>query len=248
MDVFNSVRCFNNYFHSIGNSIGNLLFLYSSIPSLLHLQKRKINGLPALSIKKIVSYQTQLVAGLLHTFCIETVEDGYVQLKWDDVAFGEPRLASVTPLSKMFNWNGEIPAANLVCSVMPLPLDPREDKSKAEFRFRETKTSISTSLLETSNGITELPKSWDARVDHPRSPQCKELINKVHNQGSCASCYAFAALGTASIRACMAGHEVKNNWYSVQDVLNCGSDREGSFQNSVEKGATGTTFAGNCVS
>ena len=98
---------------------------------------------------------------------------------------------------------------------------------------------------ETGDG---LPKSWDARVDHPRSSACKELINKVHNQGTCGSCYAFAALGTASIRACIAGHEVKNNWYSVQDVLNCGSDREGSFQNSVEKGATGTTFAGNCVS
>ena len=133
-----------------------------------------------------------------------------------------------------------------MCSVLPLPLDPREDTSAARFRFRETKTSISTSLLETSNGITELPKSWDARVDHPRSPQCKELINKVHNQGTCGSCYAFAALGTASIRACMAGHEVKNNWYSVQDVLNCGSDREGSFQNRVIEGATGTTFAGNC--
>ena len=40
-----------------------LLSLYVYILLLLHLQKRKTNGLPALSIKKIVSYQTQLVAG-----------------------------------------------------------------------------------------------------------------------------------------------------------------------------------------
>ena len=162
------------------------------------------------------------------------------------------------PLTKVFAWVGEPTQAEFMCSVLPVPLDPRADTSAARFRFREKKSSTSTSLLETdrwlfyppkSEGDTQgLPKSWDARVDHPRSPQCKELINKVHNQGTCGSCYAFAALGTASIRACMAGHEVKNNWYSVQDVLNCGSDREGSFQNSVKEGATGTTFAGNCVS
>ena len=193
----------------------------------------------------------------LHIFCIETLKDGYVQLTWDDVAFGEPRLVRVNPLTKVFNWVGEHPTAEFMCSVLPLPLDPREDTSAARFRFRERKSSTSTSLLETdgflfsskSKGDTQgLPTSWDARVDHPRSSACKELINKVHNQGTCGSCYAFAALGTASIRACIAGHEVKNNWYSVQDVLNCGSDREGSFKNNVKKGAAGTTFAGNCVS
>ena len=58
--------CFKIISYSIGTRLETyaiifVRYMYSS--TILHLQQRKANGLSALSIKKIVSYQTQLVAG-----------------------------------------------------------------------------------------------------------------------------------------------------------------------------------------
>ena len=120
-------------------------------------------------------------------------------------------------------------------------------------------------LLEEKNDLPDLlvaqlaphlPAQWDARVDHACSAKCADLINPsinhVGNQGTCGSCYAWAALGTASINACLAGHTINRvNGFSIQDVLSCGGIWEADFQNNVLKadiaqGVNGQTFAGGC--
>ena len=49
---------------------------------------------------------------------------------------------------------------------------------------------------------TEPPASFDARQQWP---ECRDSIEHPYDQGSCGSCYAFAAVAAASARLCIAG-------------------------------------------
>ena len=287
---------------------------------------RAKNQMKKLDFKKIVSYQVQEVAGVLHTFCLETQVEGkseYVKIVWDDFAFGEgPHMASVSPLYKSIKFLTQ-PTSTFVCTDLLLPIDRRsaadraapnafieerdpnafiEERDIAAKSFK--KINKNAALLEdwtigptcknwckasflNKNPVAvckymkenvpkctgcepciekpiaavitqppvvnknELPAQWDARVDHAGSAKCADLINHIGNQGTCGSCYAWAALGTASINACLAGHTIGVNGFSIQDVLSCGGIWEGDFQNSVQssdiaQGVNGQTFAGGC--
>ena len=80
----------------------------------------------ALSVRTIVSYQTQLVDGLQHTFCIESIEDGFLQIVLEETSLEEPFLGSVSPLDKMIKWaDGTTKPPAFRCSMYPTPYDPR---------------------------------------------------------------------------------------------------------------------------
>ena len=89
-------------------------------------------------------------------------------------------------------------------------------------------------MLASKAELKGLPATWDARYSHPRSSKCKGVVEHAYNQGTCGSCYAFAAMGAASIRACLAGHDISDQGFSVQDMLACGTNWEGDFQNRGE--------------
>jgi hypothetical protein len=224
-------------------------------------KNRKRDGMSELSLNKIISYTTQQVTGVLHTFCLKSNEEGYLQLTWDDANFGgrTPVLVSANPLHIMFKWltpTGKIPYS---CTVHPLPVQAgtvallEEDKEAKvnDGTYEHLQNEISHEIKDFNTlfhpALKALPKSYDPRTDHKsRGASCTELINAARDQGTCASCYAFAAIETANIRACLAGHDISKAGFSVQDTLNCGSVWEGDFQNKVLLGAKGTKFAGNC--
>jgi hypothetical protein len=224
-------------------------------------EKRSKNEMGPVSLKAIVSYSTQLVTGTLHTFCIESQNDGFIQIVWDDFGFGPgPHLASIMPLHKIFKWVGKKPT-EMVCTAMPPPYDGGLSAAGAspgvlaELQARRTleetklkhKQHNAQSLIEAKEEAYPLPLNWDARFDHTRSDKCSALISEPADQGTCGSCYAFAALQTASIRACMAGHDISKKGFSVQDVLNCGSQWEGDMQNHVPPSSKGRKMANNCA-
>ena len=224
-------------------------------------EKRSKNEMGPVSLKAIVSYTTQVVSGTLHTFCIESQNDGFIQMTWDDFAFGPgPHLASVMPLHKIFKWVGG-KTTEMVCTAMPTEYDGGlsaagvSPGALAELQARRTlekmklkhKQHTAQSLIEAKTETYPLPLNWDARVDHTRSDKCSALISEPADQGTCGSCYAFAALQTASIRACMAGHDISKKGFSVQDVLNCGSQWEGDMQNNVPPHSKGRKMANNCA-
>ena len=230
-------------------------------------EKRVKSELTVLTLEKIISYQQQEVAGTLHMMCLKTVEEGYVKVVWDDFTFGEgPHLSSVAPLSAAMKWAKKTDSTYM-CSdlILGRSIPKGDDNAFLEELLVDTEKSKFTqtlkkaaskeieeikkvALLEEKNG---LPENWDAREDHARSAACKDLINQPANQGTCGSCYAFGALGAASISACIAGHNINKGGFSIQDVLSCGSIWEGDFQNNVAGAvvhghAHGQTFAGNC--
>ena len=215
--------------------------------------RRAKNEMSPVELDHIVTYSKQVVAGILHTLCIKTKSNGFVQLVWDDFEYGEgPHLASVMPLHKSIKWLSK-PSSTFVCALQPVPFDRRAGATSLLLEIAAAVPSIKLSPLTAfveSKGdseATDLPDTWDARVDHARGEKCKAMIEHPYNQGTCGSCYAFAALGTASIRACIAGHDdIATEGFSIQDVLNCGSVWEGDFQNKVLDGAEGTNYAGNC--
>uniref|UniRef100_A0A914WPT7 Peptidase C1A papain C-terminal domain-containing protein n=1 Tax=Plectus sambesii TaxID=2011161 RepID=A0A914WPT7_9BILA len=62
-----------------------------------------------------------------------------------------------------------------------------------------------------------LPSHFDARE---KWPLCRSIRN-VPNQGGCGSCYAIAATGVASDRACIASNGKIQPFFSEQDVVSC---------------------------
>ena len=56
-------------------------------------------------------------------------------------------------------------------------------------RMRTSKTNSGMRALRRQRiSVDTLPKSWDARVDHKRSAECKDLIEEPYDQGACGSC------------------------------------------------------------
>jgi hypothetical protein len=97
-----------------------------------------------------------------------------------------------------------------------------------------------------------LPASYDVREAFPA---CKTQVSTPKKQGSCGSCYAFAATGMAGDRHCIAaskestGKSMKGKSFSLseQDLLSCGSRKEG--KRCVPVGPddwTYTRYAGGC--
>uniref|UniRef100_F1L6N3 Cathepsin B cysteine proteinase 6 n=1 Tax=Ascaris suum TaxID=6253 RepID=F1L6N3_ASCSU len=62
-----------------------------------------------------------------------------------------------------------------------------------------------------------LPSEFDARR---KWSYCSSLHN-VPNQGGCGACYAVAAVGVASDRACIASNGTLQSMFSEEDVLGC---------------------------
>ena len=223
----------------------------------LNMMRKKAGKETSVKVKTVVSYQRQEVAGTLHIFCIESVQNGYMQLVWDEAPGGKSHLSSVLPLHHSIKWQGEIPKAQFMCARIVLPYDPRPEGDRtpapdALLSVRESKVGLPkrTSLLESmaaASRVDAFPKSWDARKDHPLSAACKGIIEHPQDQSTCGSCYAFASAGVASIRACLAGHSISDAGFSIQDILACGSRWEGDYQNKLKWHLSdGTKFANGC--
>lgn len=95
--------------------------------------------------------------------------------------------------------------------------------------------TVLESLVEEDEALgvdAELPRSYDLRT---AVPQCAGQIKHVFDQGPCGSCYGFAVVAAAGDRACVkdqkAGQRkaLSSYQYSVQDLLSCGSVKEGMF-------------------
>ena len=71
-------------------------------------------------------------------------------------------------------------------------------------------------------GTSPLPTSWDIRKAHPECIWAKTIID----QGSCGSCWAWAASGALSSRLCMASHGKQNERLSTQWLVDCNTKDE----------------------
>ncbi|EFA01288.1 cathepsin B [Tribolium castaneum] len=63
----------------------------------------------------------------------------------------------------------------------------------------------------------DIPKTFDARK---KWPKCDSL-NRIRDQGSCGSCWAFAAVETMSDRICIHSSGAKKFFFSAEDLLSC---------------------------
>ncbi|EYC33277.1 hypothetical protein Y032_0002g700 [Ancylostoma ceylanicum] len=64
---------------------------------------------------------------------------------------------------------------------------------------------------------SSLPTHFDARLKWPHCPS----ISRIPNQGGCGSCYAVAAAGVASDRACIHSNGTFRASLSEEDILGC---------------------------
>jgi len=80
-----------------------------------------------------------------------------------------------------------------------------------------------------------LPENFDSRKQWPNCPTLKE----VRDQGSCGSCWAFAAVEAMSDRICIASQGKVNSHVSSEDLLSCceacGMGCDGGFPGSAWK-------------
>ncbi|KAH7697603.1 cathepsin B-like proteinase, partial [Aphelenchoides avenae] len=65
------------------------------------------------------------------------------------------------------------------------------------------------------------PRHFDAR---DAWPQCRHLIDSVHNQRECGSCWAHAATGVMSDRLCIASNGTIQAPISVHQLVSCCHD------------------------
>ena len=225
---------------------------------------RAKGSLAIVTMESIYSYRTQVVSGTMAELCISTKKGEQMLLTLHLSAGEEPAvLSKVSPMSaSMVDLSSES-TSMYRCTIYPIPMDPRKQQSSSEsssllllqvgnkphkrtkkrrnlkqtrfknnkLRFKETGT---TAVRVVEKEDEELPLAWDVRVEHP---QCKKTVEFITNQGTCGSCYAFAAGQTAAINACVAGHEIETLWLSVQDVLDCGGLWEGELQAGTRGGA-----------
>jgi len=70
-----------------------------------------------------------------------------------------------------------------------------EDEHKNVSSLMQTETTISQAKQRA------LPAAFDSRE---RWPACKDTIGRIHNQGTCGSCWAFGALSSIDSRLCIA--------------------------------------------
>ncbi|KAI5651917.1 papain family cysteine protease domain-containing protein [Phthorimaea operculella] len=68
--------------------------------------------------------------------------------------------------------------------------------------------------------IANLPEYFDARDNWPECPS----LNEIRDQGSCASCWAVAAVAAMTDRVCIHSLGIENFHFSAQDLLSCCSD------------------------
>lgn len=75
-------------------------------------------------------------------------------------------------------------------------------------------------VLKHSLNVQALPDNFDAREQWPDCPTIKEI----RDQGSCGSCWAFAAVEAMSDRLCIASGGGHKAHVSSEDLLSCCSD------------------------
>jgi hypothetical protein len=129
---------------------------------------------------------------------------------------------------------------------------PEEKTTAAKDAKNPAKDATPTPTAAASRPLP-LPASYDVREAFPA---CKTQVSTPKKQGSCGSCYAFAATGMAGDRHCIAASKestgkksMKGKSFSLseQDLLSCGSRKEG--KRCVPVGPddwTYTRYAGGC--
>ncbi|XP_044269569.1 cathepsin B-like [Tribolium madens] len=65
--------------------------------------------------------------------------------------------------------------------------------------------------------LEDIPKTFDART---KWPNC-ESLNRIRDQGSCGSCWAFAAVESMSDRICIQSSGAQKFFFSAEDLLSC---------------------------
>ncbi|XP_050425326.1 cathepsin B-like isoform X1 [Adelges cooleyi] len=64
---------------------------------------------------------------------------------------------------------------------------------------------------------TDLPEHFDSRKNWPNCP----TIREIRDQGSCGSCWAFAAVEAMSDRVCIHSNGTKNFHFSAENLMSC---------------------------
>uniref|UniRef100_V5G6P4 Cathepsin B n=1 Tax=Anoplophora glabripennis TaxID=217634 RepID=V5G6P4_ANOGL len=103
------------------------------------------------------------------------------------------------------------------------PVDTTMDQLRklAGTRFRSMKT-LPTKIHDVSLEDT-IPEFFDAREEWPDCPS----IVEIWDQGSCASCWAVAAVGAMADRICIHSNGEKKVKVSAQDLLTCCTGSQG---------------------
>lgn len=68
--------------------------------------------------------------------------------------------------------------------------------------------------------ISKLPESFDTRVEWPNCPSIREI----RDQGSCGSCWAFAAVEAMTDRVCIFSNGSTQFHFSADDLISCCDD------------------------
>merc|ERR1719413_1736 len=56
-----------------------------------------------------------------------------------------------------------------------------------------------------ANRVVSIPSAFDSRTQWPA---CADVVGKIHNQGTCGSCWAFGTLSAVDSRLCIATNGV----------------------------------------
>jgi len=90
--------------------------------------------------------------------------------------------------------------------------------------FKQQLLQVPTAISTFSEGRnaeaipnTDIPDSWDMRIAHPDCVSAKKIVD----QGTCGSCWAWAASGVLSNRLCIASKGKINIPLSPQWLLDC---------------------------
>ncbi|CAG9786128.1 unnamed protein product [Diatraea saccharalis] len=88
-------------------------------------------------------------------------------------------------------------------------------------------------VTHTQEFINTLPDNFDSRNNWPYCP----TLNKISDQGSCGSCWAFGAVEAMTDRVCIHSNGTKNFHFSADDLVSCcsycGNGCEGGYQSAA---------------